>query len=51
MKDTGVELQACITCANMYGVTDRLRKLGIEVKSMGVPLTEMLKTEWITMAF
>ncbi|MFC1528790.1 DsrE family protein [Candidatus Latescibacterota bacterium] len=51
MKDAGVEIQACIACANMYGVTDKLKKLGIEVKGMGVPLTEMLKTGWITMTF
>ena len=51
MKNAGVEIQACIACANMYGVTERLRELGIEVKGMGVPLTEMLKTGWTTMTF
>ncbi|MBN1292422.1 MAG: DsrE family protein [Candidatus Latescibacteria bacterium] len=51
MKDNGVELQACIACSNMYGVTEKLRELGIEVKGMGQPLTEMLKSDWNTLTF
>ena len=51
MKDTGVELQACIVCADMYGVTEKLRALGIEVKAMGVPLTNIIKDGWKTMTF
>lgn len=44
MQKDGVEIQACITCANAYGVTEDLRKLGIEVKGMGQPLTYYLKS-------
>ena len=51
MQDFGVEMYACITCADMYGVTDALQELGIEVIPMGVPLTEMLKGEWKTVTF
>jgi len=51
MKDAGVELQACIACANMYGVTDDLRKLGVDVRGMGRPLTDMLKSGWKTVTF
>ena len=51
MKDAGVELLACSACANMYGVADKLRGLGIEVKGMGTPLTEMLKADWKTVTF
>ena len=51
MQDNGVELQACIACSNMYGVTEKLHGLGIEVKGMGKPLTEMMKTGWVTMTF
>ena len=51
MKDTGVELQACIACANMYGVTEDLRKFGVDVKGMGRPLTDMLKSGWTTVTF
>ena len=43
MKDAGVKLAACKKCADMYGVSDDLEKLGIEVKYMGEPLTKFLK--------
>ena len=46
LKAAGVELQACKACADLYGVTDKLKSLGIEVIYMGAPLTEMLKTGW-----
>ncbi len=51
MKETGVELQACKACADMYGVSDKLTSLGVEVKYMGVPLTEMLKSGWTSLTF
>ncbi len=43
MKDSGVKVEACIACANSYGLTERIRELGYEVKPMGPPLTEALK--------
>jgi hypothetical protein len=46
LKAAGVELQACKACADLYGVTDELRALGLEVIFMGKPLTEMLKSGW-----
>jgi hypothetical protein len=46
LKAAGVELLACQACADLYGVTDELRALGIEVIFMGKPLTEMLKSGW-----
>ena len=51
MLDAGVEIQACKACADMYGVSDKLASLGIEVKYMGVPLTNMLKDGWATLTF
>lgn len=39
----GVQVQACIACANMYGLTDQLRELGIEVKGMGIEMTDAIK--------
>jgi hypothetical protein len=42
LKD-GIKVEACIACADSYGVTDTLRKLGVDVKPMGKPLTDMLK--------
>ena len=43
LKDAGVILEACIACANMYRVSKKLAALGIDVKPMGLPLTEYLK--------
>ena len=51
LKAAGVELQACKACADLYGVTDKLKSLGIEVIYMGVPLTQMLKTGWTCLTF
>ncbi|MGC9520726.1 MAG: DsrE family protein [Anaerolineae bacterium] len=51
MADDGVVLEACKACADLYGVTDDLTALGIDVKYMGVPLTEMLKEGWRVLTF
>lgn len=46
MMGDGVVVQACVTCADLYGVSDDLRALGIEVKPMGKPLSDMLQGDW-----
>ena len=43
MQKDGVIVEACIACSNMLGVTEELKALGIDVKGMGVPLTNYLK--------
>ena len=43
MQDAGVIVVACRACADEYGVSKTLEGLGIEVKYMGQPLTEILK--------
>jgi len=43
MQKDGVVVEACIACSNMLGVTEELKGLGIDVKGMGVPLTNYLK--------
>ncbi len=45
MQESGIKIEACIACANMYGVADKLEKMGIDVKGMGGPLSEYLKKE------
>jgi mannan endo-1,4-beta-mannosidase len=45
MQDSGIKVEACIACANMYGIADKLEKMGITVKGMGMPLSEYLKKE------
>ncbi len=42
MRDAGVVLKACKACSDSYGVSDDLQELGIEVKYMGVELTELI---------
>ncbi|HDQ13307.1 MAG TPA: DsrE family protein [Sediminispirochaeta sp.] len=39
----GVKVEACLRCAENYGVVDTLKDLGIEVKLMGEPLSDYLK--------
>lgn len=43
MINAGVTIEACKDCADNYNVTERLEKLGINVRYMGFPLTEYLK--------
>jgi hypothetical protein len=51
MGTDGVIIQACVACADSYGVSQNLRDLGIEVKGMGKPLTDMLKSHWKVITF
>jgi hypothetical protein len=51
MKEEGIELLACKACSDSYGVSEKLEALGVDVKYMGVPLTEMLKSDWTTITF
>ncbi|MHC4069986.1 MAG: DsrE family protein [Planctomycetota bacterium] len=51
MMADGVTVQACKACADLYGVADDLSALGIEVKYMGQPLSDMLKTDWKVLTF
>lgn len=47
----GVKVEACVACANMYGVADQLAAMGIEVKPMGPVLTVYLKENWKVLTF
>ena len=51
MKEAGVEVFACKACADMYGVSDKLSELGIEVKHIGRDLSEMLQGGWTHLTF
>ena len=44
MQKDGIIVEACIACSNSYGVTEDLKKLGFDVKGMGKPLTDYLKS-------
>lgn len=41
---SGINVFACRGCADSYKVTETLEGMGIEVKYMGEPLTEILKS-------
>jgi len=51
MQKDGVEIQACIACATAYGVVDELKNLNFEVKGMGKPLTDYLKSNAKVLTF
>jgi hypothetical protein len=51
MKKDGVTVQACIACSNMYGVTDELKTCNVDVRGMGVPLSEYLKRGYRIVCF
>jgi len=51
MQKNGVVVEACVNCADMYGVADELRAMDIDVKGMGKPLTERLKADWKQLNF
>lgn len=51
MAADGVTVVACQACADSYGVTAQLRALGLDVKYMGKPLTDMLKAGWKVLTF
>lgn len=52
LQDSGVQVQACVVCADSYGVADQIRALDIEVKAMGQPLTEYLQDDdWDVLTF
>ncbi len=43
--EAGVNVLACVSCAINLGVKEDLDNLGIDVKPMGIPLTEILKED------
>ena len=51
MKKAGVEILVCKACADIYGLSDFLQKLGLEVRYVGKDLTAMLKSGWTTLTF
>ena len=44
MQEQGVEVVACLACADSYGIADDLREAGLAVEYMGQPLSDDLKS-------
>jgi hypothetical protein len=51
LKDEGVELYACKGCADMYGISDKLTALGINVMYTGTLLADAQKDGWHVLTF
>jgi hypothetical protein len=51
MQKDGVIVQACVACANMYGVADDLKVCKVDVRGMGGPLTDYLKRDYKIISF
>jgi hypothetical protein len=52
MQESGVKTVACKACSDSYQVSPKLSQLGIDVKYMGVPFTELLKSDdWQVITF
>jgi hypothetical protein len=53
LREAGVKVEACVVCADSYGVSDQFREMGIEVVPMGEPLSDRLKSEgeWKVITF
>jgi hypothetical protein len=51
LKMAGVELYACKACADEYGISDKLSKLGITVIYTGSMLAELQKSGWHVLSF
>lgn len=50
MMQDGVEIWACRACADNYGVADQLESIGLDVRFVGQPVTEMLQQGWKQLA-
>ncbi len=51
MMRKGIIVEACKACADSYGVSGILSGLGIPVKYMGSPLSNMLNGDWHVFCF
>jgi len=45
MINSGVHMEACKDCSDTLGITDKLEKLGIEIRYMGELLTEYIQSD------
>lgn len=45
VRDSGIAFNACIVCTDDYGVSDKLKELGVKLIHTGEMLTEALQNE------
>ncbi len=51
LQEEGVIVQACIVCANMYGVTDDLKVCSVDVRGTGGLLTKYIRRGYKMISF
>jgi len=51
VKESGVELSCCVVCSDSYGVTEKLKSLGVKAIHTGELLTSALKEDWKVVTF
>lgn len=51
MKAAGIKVEACIACANAYGVADKLKSLNYDILPMGELLANYLKRGYQVLTF
>ncbi len=51
LKKAGIELYACKGCADLYGISDKLSVLGINVMYTGRMLADLQKDGWHVLTF
>lgn len=47
----GVQIWACRACADNYGMAEDLEALGVDVRYVGAPVSEMLRGGWKQLTF
>lgn len=45
MKESGVDINFCLACANELGLAEEIQKLGFNLDYMGIHLTDLLKND------
>mgnify|MGYP001066445700 FL=1 len=48
---TGVKVQACVVCTDDYGVSEKLKNIGVELTHTGEMLTQALQSDWKVVTF
>ena len=51
VQETGVKTSVCIVCSDDYGVTEKLKGLGVEAIHTGEFLTEALQSDYKVVTF
>jgi len=51
VQESGVETSACVVCSDDYGVSEKLRELGVKTIHTGELLTEALQSDWKVITF